>query len=162
MGMPYSRQNFLMKLEQGKKTEDYVAQKLREAGIEVEQPVYPEGMPRSYYTKNQVDMVANGYILEIKGSRYTFNSVADFTYPTRFIEGVSGFEAKLNVPEYYVNVSNPTGAIVALNVELTRADWKVEHITDRTRNYSYDMYLCDSKLWMDFDDFVKEIKNAKH
>lgn len=160
--MSYSRANFLMKLAQGKETEDYVAKKLIEAGIDVEQPEYPEGMSRSYYTKNQVDMVANGYILEIKGSRYTFNSVEDFTYPTRFIEGVSGFDAKLNVPEYYVNVSNPTGAIVALNVELTREDWQVKHITDRTRNISYDMYLCDSKLWMNFDEFVKELEHAKH
>lgn len=158
MGMPYNKENFLEKLAQGNETEEYVLKRLLEAGIEAERPEYPEGMPRKYYTQNQVDIVANEKIIEVKGSRYTFTGVEDFGYPDRFIEGVSGYEAKIHKPEYYINVSNPTGGMAVLNVEKTKDQWQVKNITDRTRGYSYDMYLCSNDLWMEWEQFILELK----
>lgn len=159
MGMPYSKQDFLNRLAQGNKTENYVAEQLVKAGITVEQPEYPEGMSRSYYTKNQVDMVANGFILEIKGRNQHFESLSDYPYDTMFVEGTTGFDAKVNRPDFYITVSNPTGCIIALDVASTIDSWTIKQITDRARGYSYPMYISQTADWMDFEKFVEVLND---
>jgi len=157
MGKPYSKSDFLNRLAAGNKTEAFLADKLVEAGIVVVKPEYPEGMPTSYYTKNQVDLLANDRVLEVKGRNQNFTCVADFQYPTLFVEGTTGFDAKVHVPEFYVNVSNRTGAIIALDVAETKDSWTVEQVTDRLRNYSYPMYVSRTEQWIDWDEFIRRL-----
>jgi len=158
MGSAYNKQNFLNRLASGNKTELFLAERLAEAGIVVVKPEYPEGMPTSYYTLNQVDLIANDKVLEVKGRNYNFTGVGDFPYPTLFVEGTDGFDKKVNVPEFYVNVSNKTGAIIALDVAATRDSWTVEQVTDRQRRYTYPMYVSRTDQWIDWDDFIARLK----
>jgi hypothetical protein len=155
--MTYSRLNFERRLVAGTATEAHVIQQLREAGITVEVPEMPEGSKTSDYTKNQIDAIANGKILEIKGRNLVFTCVDDYPYPTLFVEGVSGFDAKVRTPDYYVNVSNKTGAIICLDVAATRHTWTVENVTDRFRNFPYDMYISQTSDWINWDDFLGRI-----
>ena len=151
------RGRFKSRLEAGSHTEEYLAAKLREAGIDVEKPEYPERMPTSYYTKHQVDLVANGYILEVKGRSVLFHDAASYPFDTIFVEGVSGFDAKENVPDFYVNVSNLTGAIIYLDVQRTWDSWTVERISGKYRKSDYDMYVSRADQWGDFDELVKAL-----
>lgn len=156
--MAYTRRNFERRLAAGTKTEQYVIEQLIAAGIDTEQPEMPEGSSTAEYTKHQIDAMANGKILEIKGRNLRFDNVANYPYPTLFIEGVSGFDSKVRVPDYYVNVSNPVGTIICLDVAATRDSWTVERITDRNRQYSYDMYVSQTKDWIDWDEFLRRLK----
>ena len=153
--------HFMRQLEQGNQTEARLAESLILAGIEVEIPEYEKGMATSYYTKNQVDLVANGFILEVKGRNQSFTCVEDFQYPTMFIESVSGFTKKLNVPDYYVNVSNLSTGIIGLDVAQTFDTWKIETITTRNVKRPYDMYLTDITSWFNYDELVRRLKDAK-
>lgn len=154
----YSRANFLGRLAEGDKTEKHVAEQLIKAGIKAVKPECPEGMPTSYYTKNQIDLIANDKVLEIKGRRLRFDGVESYPYDTLFIESQSGFNAKIRTPDYYVNVSNPTGAIIALDVASTRDTWFVESVTDRQRGITYPMYIAKTEAWINFDEFVERLK----
>lgn len=155
--MSYSKANFHRRMAEGNKTELKLAEKLVEAGIVVMKPEYPEGMPTSYYTKNQVDLIANDKVLEVKGRNLEFDNVATYPYPTIFVEGVTGFDSKVFVPDYYVNVSNFTGAVIYLDVAATRDTWTVEPVWDRQRNYNYDMYLSRTDQWGDFAELVEKL-----
>ena len=152
--MAYTRANFERRLVAGNRTEDYVREQLKLAGITVEVPLVPEGSSTSEFTKHQIDAIANGKVLEIKGRNLVFDNVDNYPYPTLFVEGVSGFDAKVRTPDYYVNVSNKTGAIICLDVAATRTTWVVENITDRFRKFSYDMYVSKTADWINWDDFI--------
>ena len=155
--MAYSKANFEARLAEGNKTEKYVAERLVAAGVIIVIPEYPEGMPTSYYTKNQVDLLANDFVLEVKGRNLRFDNVANYKYDTIFVESTDGFDRKVHTPHFYVSVSNPTGAIIALDVEQTRDTWTTSQVTDRQRNYSYPMYSAKTSLWIDFDEFVQRL-----
>lgn len=152
--MAYTRANFERRLVAGNKTEAHVIEQLTLAGITVEVPQMPEGSSTKDYTLNQIDAIANGKVLEIKGRNLEFTDVASYPYKTLFVEGVSGFDAKVRPVDYYVNVSNKTGAIICLDVAATRAGWTVAPITDRFRNFTYDMYISETSDWLDWDDFL--------
>ncbi len=157
MVMAYTKNDFRRRLAQGNKTELYLADELIKAGVIVVKPEYPDGMPTSYYTQNQVDLIANDRILEVKGRNLEFDHVANYPYPTIFVEGKPGFDSKVRTPDFYVNVSNVTGSIIALDVDATRDSWTVEPVRDRYRNHIMDTYISRASDWIDFDEFVRRI-----
>lgn len=155
--MAYTRKDFEDRLAKGNQTEAYLLQKLIDAGINAQKPEVPEGMLTSWYTKNQIDIVANDRILEVKGRNLVFDGVANYPYPTLFVESVSGFDAKIQTPDFYISVSNPTGAVIALDVAATRNSWVIESITGRKRFYTYDMFIAAKELWMDWVPFLRRL-----
>ncbi len=155
--MTYTRSDFRRRLAKGNITELYLAEELKKAGVIVVKPEYPEGMSASYYTQNQVDLIANDKVLEVKGRNLEFNNIATYPYPTIFVEGVTGFDSKVAVPDYYVNVSNVTGAVIYLDVAATRDTWTIEPVRDRQRNYKYDMYVSRTDQWGDFAELIKKL-----
>lgn len=151
--------SFKKRLVEGHKTENFVAAQLRAAGIEVEQPEYPEGMPRSYYTKQQIDLIANGRIIEVKGRNLSFTGLEDYPFDTIFVGAQKAFDGKEHKPAYYLSVSNIDGGIIALPVERTYDQWRVEETVDRSRGHRFNIYNSDRSLWISFVQLVLELRN---
>lgn len=155
---PYSKENFLKRKALGDIMENKVADALKDAGIDVEQPQMEDGLPEQEYTKFQIDMIANGKIIEVKGRRFYFQDVKSFPYPTIFVESKGGFDKKDRKPDFYVNISHKTGKIIALDVKETEAKWVVSKEWDRDRGFSFNMYVSETKDWVDFDELVRRLQ----
>lgn len=154
---PYSKENFLNRKKLGDKIEAYATQKLVEAGIQAYQPQMEEGLPTEEYTKHQIDILANDYVLEVKGRNVNFDSVETFPYKTIFVEGCGGFDKKVRRPQFYINVSHKTGAIIALDVDETFDRWATDKVRDNDRNFSFKMYVSETKDWINFDELVRRL-----
>lgn len=157
---PYSKENFLKRKELGDKIEAYATQRLVDAGIDAYQPKMEDGLATIEYTKHQIDIIANERILEVKGRNVNFESVETFPYPTIFVEGVNGFEQKVKRPDFYINVSHKTGAIIALDVAATYDKWIKQRTRDNDRNFSFNMYISETKDWMNFDQLVVRLNES--
>lgn len=153
----YAVDDFAKRKITGDQTESYVRNRLVAAGIPTEQPKMAEGLPTIEYTKHQIDLIGNGKILEVKGRNYKFDDVASFPFADMFIETQSGFLAKAKRPKFYINVSNPTGAIIALDVDETFDRWTVRRAPDRVRQTNQQMFIAQTKLWIDFDELVRRL-----
>lgn len=155
--MGYTTANFRSRLAAGNKTEQYVAEKLAEVGVTVVKPEYPAGLPTKFYTENQVDLIANDQVLEIKGRNLQFNNTEDYPYPTIFVEGKPGFDQKKFRPKFYLTVSNKSGAVIALDVDETFDRWTSEPVTDRFRQHTMETYVSRREDWIGFDELLRRL-----
>lgn len=152
--------NFRKRLAIGQDTELRVADKLTADGIVVVRPEYPEGMPTSYYTKHQIDLLGNDHILEVKGRNLRFTGVDDYPYDTIFVSAKKAFDGKDRKPDYYLTVANGSLDIIALPVEETISRWTVEVTADHSRNHSYEIYVSTKDLWIGYDEFLRRLKES--
>lgn len=156
----YSRQNFENRLAKGNKTEREVAALLESHGIYCEKPEMPEGLKTSEYTKRQIDLLANGKVLEIKGRSIDFTCVEDFRYDDVIVEGVNGFNTKERRPDFYVMASQKTGHIIALDVADTFDKWTVRSTTDRFRQITYPTFIAETRLHINLDELIRRLNGT--
>jgi hypothetical protein len=144
----YSFQDFQARAALGHQSECRVAKLLRYWGYDVPDPelVFRSEGERTRevlaeFARTQKDLEVGGIVIEVKSRTLSFTSRADYPYSTVLLDTVRGWQAKDKKPDIYVIVSQPTGAILALDAR-KMGDFPIEEKTDYSRKHLDQWYIC--------------------
>ncbi len=158
---------FASELTKGHSWQLYVAMRLLKEGLVVQASRFEFRNTRDDiegFTRTDVDLVIgrkHPIPAEVKSRSLEFTSPEDFPYRT-FIVGTVGSWADTEIPpEIVIYVSQPTQAILALNVARTRDTWTVAPTEDRIRGITDQCYFCEKKHLRTFDQLVKWLKTQQ-
>jgi hypothetical protein len=95
--------------------------------------------------------------IDVKSRNLRFSNVADYSYPTAFVDSVSGWTAKSTKPSAIVVVSQVTGAMLVVP-RSTESLWIVRRRTDRLRCIDDEFFEVPTSLLRPFGEFVQWLK----
>jgi hypothetical protein len=102
-------------------------------------------------------MLCNGRVIEVKSRSLTFTCAADFPYDTLIVDTVQGFDQKVDKPLMYICISQKTGAMLGLDVGLSREHWTVRQTYDRVAKIPCTNYEAHKSLWGDALEILKNL-----
>lgn len=144
----YSFQDFKARAEIGHRSEVRVAQLLRYWGYPVADPelVFRPEHERSRevlaeFARTQKDLEVGHLVLEVKSRTLSFTCRDDYQFSTVLLDTVAGWNAKEKKPDLYIIVSQPTGAILAVDTR-KMASFPVEEKTDFSRKHKDRWFVC--------------------
>ena len=161
---------FASELTKGHSWQLYVAMRLLKEGITVQASrlqlwrTKDGGVgrpPIEDFTKTDVDLLLgrdHPIPTEVKSRSLSFTSPEDFPYSTFIVGTVASWADTEIPPEVVFYVSQPTQAILALNVSRTRDTWTVAPNEDRNRGISSQCYFCEKKHLRTFDIVVEWLR----
>lgn len=99
--------------------------------------------------KDQVDLIVNGFIVEVKSRNYAFTCPDDFPFPTVGTETMSSWLRRIRKPDFYLSISKPTRRGIVLDTRgQTPADWECIGFFDKKRRIADRMYAVCKHKWL--------------
>lgn len=163
--MALSDEDFARRVKVGKKYEHYVAEQLREHGIDAEVPQRSDKIEEDrdidHFTRYNTDIVVGDKVIEVKSraKTCTFTSPDDFPFGDCYLDTVGGWQKKERKPDYYVVVSQVTGGIVVVDGS-TQPDWLERSIYDRLCGFATNTYCADKSLLHPIEWLIEELKGG--
>ncbi len=150
---------FVKEVTEGYGWQQVACDRLRSEGIEVEINELSirasiEDIPKY---KDEIDLRANGRILEVKSRRLVFTSPEDFPYECAFVDTVRGFEAKKEKPTLELMVSRSTETILGLNTA-SKPLWYKSKKYDNIRGITEYFYICRKRYLFSFSSVVDYLR----
>jgi hypothetical protein len=152
---------FRSELEAGHLWATYVADQLRESGIDaVLTPLeWRDDIDDRHRFADERDIEvgtsAGPVTIEAKSRRLPFSSdPATYPYDTALVDTVSGWERKSVEPKAVVLVSRQSRAMLVIPVRTTRSKWTIKSTRDRVRGIDDDWYQCPRNLLVPFASLV--------
>lgn len=148
-------------IQKGHKWERYVALFFENQGLEVElhAQTVRENLADIEEHSDAFDMTILGKRIEVKSRDVAWHAPNKFPYDPMNVDSVRSFDKKDPKPDYYINLSTATGAMVWVDVAKTRAHWTVAASRDRLRGIdSYGVYRVPLKFGRPIYELVSALK----
>lgn len=159
--MSLSDADFERRFKVGKRYEKYVADWLESCGLEVEYSVDDniiEGRDVDHFTTTDTDIVVGGKVIEVKSraKTCTFTSPEDFPFDDCILDTVGGWKKKERKPDYYVVVSQVTGAMVVVDGS-TSDEWEQRQVYDRLCGHKNNVFCAAKSLLHPIEWLLSEL-----
>jgi hypothetical protein len=150
---------FEAELRRGHRWAEHVASAIRSRGLAVE--VTPMELRADIDDRHRFEdehdlMVGSRrpVRIDVKSRGIKFTSVADYPYPTAFVDTASGWNAKVHKPVAIVLVSQITSGMLVVP-RSTESTWRIRELRDRFRKID-DVFLeVRTEHLRPFDDLVE-------
>lgn len=155
--------DFKQRLAIGAATQNRFADLLRAFKIPVTHVSRPYlGKPEDvdWFARNETDVIANRFYLELKGLGRYFTGPKDFPFKRIALESVAGFHAKRHAPDFYVILSQITGLGLWVPVS-TFHQWLTRPLVDRKRQTKTLSYFAPLELAQPLWKLVAELSTPK-
>ena len=155
---------FASELTKGHSWQLYVAMRLLKEGIVVQASRLEFRNTQDDiedFTKTDVDLLLgrdHPIPAEVKSRSLKFTSPEDFPYSTFIVGTIASWVYTEIPPEIVFYVSQPTQAILALNVARTQDTWTVAHTEDKKRGITSQCYFCETRHLRSFDKVVEWLR----
>ncbi len=162
--IPWSQNDelFLSELKQGHDWQQLPALFFKLHGLNVINPKLEirKNIAEADQFINTVDLIVDGFNLEVKSRNEKFTSTASFPYETAFVDTVSGYDNKQQKPLAYIMISKQTGSMLCLK-STSSVPWQKQSKFDHVRKIQDEFYMCNKKLLQPLDVMVQYIKKNK-
>jgi len=155
---------FEQELKKGHKYQEYVAQQLSNAGLDIVcSDIKPVEYTRnkSYNYPEDKDIVVGGdFVIEVKSRSLIFTEPDNFPFDTAIVDTVRGWDQKDPEPKAVVIISQWTWKAVCINVESSKHLWTTEHIHDSVRGIVDNTYLCPKECLKTSKDLANWLRKT--
>jgi len=152
----WGQEEFEAELKKGHKFQAIVRDRLINCGFEVEMPELDTNRGTD---DGDIFVHINGvrFVIEVKSSRFEFNSIKEFPYDPVMVDMQENYRKKGHLVTAYINISQVTGYMFVIPCS-TKEYWTEKPVKDKVRGYTKYFIFAEKKHLKEFDDLVQWLK----